>query len=104
MAPPVLVTSNISAVEEVSSAPASSTPTTVAMVCENLDRKIVISNSRLNVIFINHVTCNLNALLDTRSPVSFSRPLVFKKLFNSAHFPNKNTVSFYKALNAYKCC
>ncbi|KMQ88874.1 hypothetical protein RF55_11569 [Lasius niger] len=48
-----------------------SQPSTVAVIADNSERRIELCDSQLKVVFLNNNACNIVALLDTGSPVSF---------------------------------
>lgn len=73
---------------------------TVAVVTENLERRIEISDSHLKVTTLNNHSCNITALLDTGSPVSFICSSVFEKYCGSS-VPVQNSINHYKALNNF---
>lgn len=73
--------SSVSAVIE--ELPISSTSlSSVAAVDFQANKEIMLSDSELNVIILNNFHCNLSALIDTGSPISFICPSVYKKYFN----------------------
>lgn len=78
-------TSSVSAIEENNE---NSKPT-VACV-QNLDRKIITSDSLIEINEILGETCSMYALVDTGSPISFINAVTFSKLKISAFISLKN--------------
>ncbi|XP_077258588.1 uncharacterized protein LOC143895393 [Temnothorax americanus] len=72
-------------------------PTTVACVAEQ-DRRLELDDFQIKVIALNKVKSDLVALVDTGSPISFVRPSVYKKYFESSDNATSSHHS-YKALN-----
>lgn len=57
------------------------------------------SNSTLKVISLNNSSCNLIALLDTGSPVSFISPYAFKTFFHSSDIKTNKSLITYRSLS-----
>ncbi|KMQ88500.1 hypothetical protein RF55_12002 [Lasius niger] len=72
---------------------------TVATVTNTSDTKFEISDMVLKVVSINSISCNLRALLDTGSPISFIRPSTYNSYFKTSDNLSKVTKQLYKAIN-----
>lgn len=62
-------------------------------------KKIKTADYQLKVIAVNNVKCNIAALLDTDSPVSFIRPSIYSSLFGLSTSSLNMAARSYKALN-----
>lgn len=69
----------------------------VARVNASRGRIIVTNNARLIVKSLNNTACNLTALLDSGSPVSFIRSKIFHNFFSSTSLKTK--ICSFKTLN-----
>jgi len=100
-APPTSATSTVAAAEEAESPfEPTSTPFMVGCVCERKVRQIQISDSVIQVNSINNLNCNLLALVDSGSPVSFIKDSVCKTLFGqNVEFDESNIKEFCSVNN-----
>lgn len=71
----------------------------MALVDTSQDRSIVTSDTIVKVVQLNGVPCNLAALIDTGSPVSFICPSVFNQYFSFSCVTPSDSNQVYKALN-----
>jgi len=71
----------------------------VALVNDSQIRKIISDDSVLKITEFNNIPCNLSALVDTGSPISFICPSIFKEFCNSLIDSLSNPSLSYKALN-----
>ncbi|KMQ87776.1 hypothetical protein RF55_12857 [Lasius niger] len=78
--------------------PTETTPV-IALIDEDNSNRITVDNMLLKVVQINNTVCDLVALLDSGSPVSFIGPSVFNKFFRFPTVFKNNSKQLYKALN-----
>lgn len=76
-----------------------SSSSSVAAVERASDKKIILSDSSLIVTEISDSSCNLTALVDTGSPISFIRPSVFNKYFDIPIASQSNSRENFTAVN-----
>lgn len=86
---------SVAAVEELQTEPSS----LVALVDTKADRKIFIDDMIVKVVKINDIHCNLIALLDSGSPISFINLACFKRFFDIPPDFQNNYKYSYKAIN-----
>lgn len=84
--------------EPAKTTPVAETTPMIALVDEDSNTKIT-TNMLVKVVEINNTVCDLVALLDSGSPVSFICPSSFNKFFGFPTVFKNNSKQLYKALN-----
>ncbi|CAL1672060.1 unnamed protein product [Lasius platythorax] len=85
--------STVSAVAAVD-VPADNSEDTIAYVNPPINKKFIVNSTSMQITQINGISCNLIALLDTGSPVSFISSNIFSQFFGSLSLVKDNNLAF----------